>query len=452
MQFLPFVPSSGCGRIVPALAAGFALAVCSVFAAGDRVVIYNASPGGIMAAVAAARVGAEVVLVEPTQHIGGIMAQGGLVLSDLGDDATIGGLGKDFFARIERHYAETYGSTSSQRDHTTFQGCPGGRFEPRVAEQVFEDYLKQSDKTRLVRCAMLVRVEKELANITAIVVRDASGAETRIPGAIFMDATYTGDLYAMAGVSYHIGREANGDSGEPMARDAGDSAIQAYNNRVTLTDDPQNRVPIEKPAGYHPERYACHLKSILQNKPYRLTNIFRPYWRLPNRKQDTNLADLAGENHDYPLVDAARRAEIEREHRNYSLGYLYFIQNAPRVPEEIRIPAREWGLPAGEFADNGHFPRQLYVHEARRMRGEYVMRQQDLQEDRRKPNGIALGSYAIDSHAVKTYRDKDGEIKRDGYLFNPVKPYAIPYRAMLPLRAEAENLLVPVAMSSTYIA
>lgn len=211
-------------------------------------------------------------------------------------------------------------------------------------------------------------------------------------------------------------------------------------------------MPVEKPDNYDPEDYTYMLEGILRNKPYRISNIFRPYWRLPNQKQDTNVADMAGENHDYPDATPEQRREIEKRHRDYSLGYIYFLQNDERVPAEIREGAREWGLPRDEFPDNGHFPRAIYVREARRMKGEYLMRQEDLQEERRKEDGIALGSYAIDSHSVKTYKDEEGRLRRDGYLFVPVKPYAIPYRAMLPKRENAANLLVPVKMSSTHIA
>ncbi len=416
------------------------------------VVIYCASPGGIMAAVAAARDGVNVLVVEPTKYVGGIVAQGGLVLSDLGDETTIGGLARDFFQRVDRHYTETYGAKSPQREHTKFQGYPGGCFEPHVAEIIFDKYLVEYPNIKVLREAQLTAVLKDAGRINSIQVHLPDGSKKEIAGKIFIDASYTGDLMAQSGVSYQIGREAQTETGESLARPQADKAIQAYNYRLTLTNDANNRVPVEMPQNYDPQNYAYMLDGILRNKPYRLTNIFRPYWRLPNQKQDTNVADMAGENYDYPEATPELRREIEKRHRDYSLGFIYFLQNDERVPEEIRLAAREWGLPRDEFPDNNNFPRAIYVREARRMKGEYLMRQQDLQEDRRKSDSIALGSYAIDSHAVKTYKDNDGKIKRDGYLFVPVKPYAISFRALLPKREEVTNLLVPVTMSSTAIA
>lgn len=445
----------------PVLASTAAVAFFAPHLAADSVnsdhadiVIYAASPGGITAAVAAARDGAKVLVLEPTAHVGGIVSQGGLVLSDLGDSSTIGGLSRDFFARVEAHYSTTYGPQSPQREHSKFEGYPSGCFEPRVSEMVYERYLAEQPNIRLRRNVEIRSVEMDGPRIVAFVGVDLAdnNAPVRVTGKIFMDATYTGDLFAAAGVPFQVGRESRAMTGEPLARQTADTAIQAYNYRLTLTRDPANLVPVAKPEGYNASDYDYMLEGILRNQPYRITNIFRPYWRLPNQKQDTNVADLAGENHEYPTASPERRREIELRHRNYSLGYIYFLQNDPRIPEPIQTGAREWGLPRDEFPDNGHFPRAIYVREARRMIGEYLMRQPDLQEDRRKPDSIALGSYAIDSHSVKYYSDEQGRRLRDGYLFVPVRPYAIPYRAMLPKREHATNLLVPVKMSSTHLA
>jgi hypothetical protein len=436
--------------------AGTAIFTAAAATAGaaeqSDVVIYTASPGGIMAAVAAARDGARVLVVEPTKYVGGIVAQGGLVLTDLGSESTIGGLAREFFERVVAHYEQSYGPESQQREHTKFQSYPGGCYEPRVAEKVYEEYLASQPNIRVLRQVELEDVRVQDGRIVSFTGVKPDGERVVVEGKIFLDASYTGDLLAKSGVPYQIGREAQSATGEPLARQTADKAIQAYNYRLTLTKDPENRVPIEQPENYDAENYAYMLDGILRNTPHRIGNIFRPYWRLPNQKQDTNVADMAGENHDYPDATPEQRREIEKRHRDYSLGYIYFLQNDERVPSEIREGARAWGLPRDEFADNGHFPRAIYVREARRMKGEYLMRQQDLQEERRKDDGIALGSYAIDSHSVKTYEDGKGQRRRDGYLFVPVKPYAIPYRAMLPKRENASNLLVPVKMSSTHIA
>lgn len=443
-------------NLLNSILAGAAMFTAATATAGaaeqSDVVVYAASPGGIMAAVAAARDGARVLVVEPTIYVGGIVAQGGLVLTDLGNESTIGGLAKEFFEQVVEHYEQAYGPESQQRQHTKFQSYPGGCYEPRVAEKLYEEYLASQPNIRVLREVELEDVNVEGGRIVSFTGVRPDGEKITVEGKIFLDASYTGDLLAKAGVPYQIGREPQSDTGESLARQTADKAIQAYNYRLTLTKDPENRVPIGQPENYKAEDYAYMLDGILRNTPHRIGNIFRPYWRLPNQKQDTNVADMAGENHDYPDATPAQRRAIEKRHRDYSLGYIYFLQNDERVPPEIREGAREWGLPRDEFPDNGHFPRAIYVREARRMIGAYRMAQPDLQENRSKEDGIALGSYAIDSHAVKTFRDEKGQVRRDGYLFVPVKPYAIPYLAMLPKREHLTNLLVPVTMSSTHIA
>ncbi|HMO27466.1 MAG TPA: FAD-dependent oxidoreductase, partial [Tepidisphaeraceae bacterium] len=197
------------GILRPPIVMGFIVSMLSITTtrvSGNDLVVYTASPGGIMTAVAAARNGARVVVVEPTQHVGGIVAQGGLVLSDLGDETTIGGLAREFFARVEKHYADTYGPNSPQREHTKFQGYPGGCFEPRVAEMIFEQFLAEHPTISVVRGGALRSVQMEGTSIRAIVVSGPDG-DRRIEGRLFADASYTGDLLAMAGVSFHIGRE-----------------------------------------------------------------------------------------------------------------------------------------------------------------------------------------------------------------------------------------------------
>jgi hypothetical protein len=316
-------------------------------------------------------------------------------------------------------------------------------------------------------------------------------------GKMFIDATYEGDLLAAAGVSYHVGREANATYGEewngnqvgilhhghhfgavkkpisayktpgdpasgllprisaepPGVRGEGDKRVQAYCFRWCATDHPDNRIPFPKPAKYDAAQYELIVRVL--EAGWRQT--FHKFDLLPNRKTDTNnhgpfSFDNIGMNYDYPEASYERRREIIQEHRDYQQGLLWFLTNDPRVPADVREEANRWGLPKDEFKDNGHWPHQIYVREARRMVGAFVMTENELTKKQPTPDSVGMGSYTIDSHNVRRYVTPEGNVQNEGDVGVPITPYAIAYGALVPKRGECANLFAPVACSATHIA
>ena len=234
-----------------------------------------------------------------------------------------------------------------------------------------------------------------------------------------------------------------------------DKAVQAYNFRMCFSEAP-NRLVFALPPGYDAGRYRLLARLIAArgNPPL---NTLLSIGRLPNGATDINnngafSTDYIGGSWDYPNASYARRDEIWREHKKYTQGLFYFLANDPSVPAPLRTEMNSWGLCANEFTDSDHWPRQLYIREDRRMVGEYVMVQKDLQTDLTKPDPIGMGSYNSDSHNVERIADPDGFVRNEGDMQVPVKPYQVPYRVMLPKRSEVTNLLVPVAFSASHVA
>ncbi|MDR3709312.1 MAG: FAD-dependent oxidoreductase [Capsulimonadaceae bacterium] len=414
------------------------------------VVVYKANPGGIIAAVAAAESGSSVILLEPTAYVGGIMAQGGLCASDVGNSSTIGGWSQEFFREAADYYRTTYGADSPQYRDCIIGTFAGGHLEPKVAEMLFEKLLANHPTIQVIRKAVITGVKMKQNRIeTATCAID--GKYETISGKVYIDASYTGDLMALAKAPFCIGSESVKEYGETLGRSAASPAIQAFNYRVTLAKTPTETVPVPRPDSYDPAAYSSVLQRLLSKTPPSLSAVFfdQPYWGLPNNKQDTNIGDLPGKSWDYPLADANTRLEIEKTHRNWLLGMLYFVQNDPAVPQSVRDEANQWGLPKDEFVDNGNFPREIYIREARRLQGAYLMKQSDIEDDRFKPDTIALGSYAMDCHSTEAQYTKDAG---NGGFFVPTKPYEIPYRALVPKLENCSNLLVPVCLSSTHVA
>jgi FAD-dependent oxidoreductase family protein len=469
------------GVVRACLAAGSLAVLVSVAQAAEvrsyDLVVYGGTAGGVMTAVSGAREGLKVALLEPRDHVGG-MVSGGLTATDFGKKAVIGGMSLEFFERVGRRYGEPV----------------GWYFEPHVAEEVFLEMLKEASVPVFFRHRLREKtgVGKKGTKVTEI--RLDNGAVFR--GAIFADATYEGDLMAQAGVSYTWGREGSAQYGESLAgvRDktpkhqflvrvpahdekgrilpeiqAGpkgepgqaDRKVQAYNFRLCLTDVKENQVPYPKPKGYDPKRYALLARYIqafaeANGRPPRMGELMNPI-RMPKGKTDTNnngpfSTDYIGGNWDYPEANYATRARIWQAHVDYIQGFLYFLANDPQVPAPLHDEINRWGLAKDEFTDNGNWPNQLYVREARRMIGEYVMAQKDIQEDLRKPDVIGMGSYNSDSHNIQRLATPDGAVENEGDMQVPVTPYQIPYRMLLPKRAEATNLLVPVCFSASHVA
>ena len=484
---------------------GVLLGAIGVRAAEYDVVVYGGTSGAVMAAVQARAMGKTVVLVSPDRHLGGL-SSGGLGWTDTGDKSVIGGLARDFYHRVWQHYdtdAAWTGQTKADYGNKG-QGTPaidGAQrtmwiFEPHVAEKIFDDLVREHGIT-VVRDEWLERakgVKKAGAHILSITtLRGKTYA-----GKVFIDATYEGDLMAAAGVDYHVGREANRVYGEEhngvqtgvlhhrhhfgvlkeklspyvvpgdptsgvLARVSaappgnfgeGDSKVQAYCYRMCLTDRPENRIPFAKPAGYDPKHYELLARVYAAG----WTETFGKFDPIPNRKTDTNnhgpfSTDNIGMSYDYPEASYERRRAILQEHETYQKGWLYFITTDPRVPKDAREKMRQWGLPKDEFKDNGGWPHQIYVREARRMIGSYVMTENELRKKRPTPDSVGMGSYTIDSHNVQRYITPEGYVQNEGDIGVPTGgPYEIAYGSLVPKRARADNLLVPVCLSSSHIA
>ncbi len=445
------------------------------------VVVYGGTAGGVVAAVSASREGKSAVIVEPGRHVGG-MVSGGLGATDFGNRAAIGGISREFFRRVLTHYVDTYGINSVQ-----VKDCSDGfHFEPHVAEAVLREMLAEA-KVEVVFESTLARVEKDGLRVASI----ATDKGDVFAAPVFVDASYEGDLMAKAGVKYAIGREGRDQYGEsiagvqarspahqwpvavpalgpdgkplptvqpapPGAAGSGDAKTQAYNYRLCMTDRKDNIFPFPKPPGYDPARYELLARYLARKPDLKVGQLMNPV-RMPNGKTDTNnngafSTDHIGGNWDYPEADRATRARIVDDHIAYVQGFLYFLANAPRVPKALHDEMANWGLAKDEFNDTGHWPHQLYVREARRMLGAYVMTQADIMDERTKADSIGLGSYNTDSHHVQRVVQPDGSALNEGDFQVRVRPYAIPYRSLVPRPAECSNLLVPVCMSASHVA
>ncbi|MBN2415433.1 FAD-dependent oxidoreductase [bacterium] len=443
-------------------------------------VIYGPTSAGVMAAVQASRMGKSVILVGPDTHLGGL-SSGGLGATDIGNKAAIGGLAREFYKRLGAHYSKPEMWT----------------FEPHVAEKVFEEFVAEN-KIRVLREERLDRrpgrgVAMKDGRIVSITMRSGR----TVTGKMFIDATYEGDLMAAAGVSYTLGREANSEYGEtlngvateqaryhqfdepvdpyvspgdpasgllpgihdgsPGEDGAADTRIQAYCFRMCLTDVPENRVPFPKPKGYDPRRYELLLRTILAGANRHGAGYFTTT-PMPNGKTDSNNAgpfstDNIGMNYAYPEAGYAARERIIEEHALYQKGFMWFLANDPRVPEPLRKEMGRWGLAKDEFTDNGNWPHQLYIREARRMTSAYVMTQHNCQGTITVDNPIGMGAYTMDSHHVQRYVDAHGAVRNEGDVeVGGFGPYPIAYGAIVPKRGECANLLVPVCLSATHIA
>ncbi len=487
------------------------LTVAAVFSSATAqtetydVVIYGGTSAGVIAAVQAKKMGKTAVIVGPDKHLGGL-SSGGLGWTDTGNKAVIGGLSRDFYHRIWLEYQkpETWKWQKHEEYGNKGQGTPAmdGEnrtmwiFEPSVAERVFESYIEEFD-IPVHREEYLDRengVKMENGRIVSITMLSGK----TFAGKMFMDATYEGDLIATAGVDYHVGREGKDVYGEewngvqtgvlhhrhhfgavdqpispyrvpgdpssgvlpristehPGEKHSGDKKVQAYCFRMCLTDHPENRIPFPKPEGYDPDQYELLLRIF--DAGWRET--FGKFDPIPNHKTDTNnhgpfSTDNIGYNYDYPEASYERRGEIIKEHETYQLGWLYFIANDPRVPEDVQKEMRRWGLPKDEFTDNGNWSHQLYIREARRMIGKFVMTEHELQKKRPTPESVGMGSYTIDSHNVQRYITPEGYVQNEGDIgVSTYGPYEIAYGSLVPKKEQCENLFAPVCVSSSHIA
>lgn len=479
-------------------------AVSPSFAKVYDVVVYGGTSGAVIAAVQAKKMEQDVIIVCPDKHLGGL-SSGGLGFTDTGNKAVIGGLSREFYHRVYQHYQTEEAWKWQKREEygNKGQGTPamdGANrtmwiFEPSVAENVFEDFIAEYE-IPVMRDEWLNRepgmgVKIEDGRIQAIAMLSGNVYE----GKMFIDASYEGDLMAAAGIDYHVGREANSVYGEtwngvqvgvlhhkhwfdadispyvipgnpnsgllprvsgddPGKKGEGDHRIQAYCFRMCLSNDDRNRVPFEKPEGYDPTQY--ELLARVYEAGWRQT--FGKFDPIPNHKTDTNnhgpfSTDNIGMNYEYPDGSYETRKAIIKEHEQYQKGLMYFTATSDRVPKDIQEKFNTWGLAKDEFTDNGNWPHQIYVREARRMVGTYVMTELDCMDKRETPQSVGMGSYTMDSHNVQRYIKPDGFVQNEGDIgVHPKKPYEISYGSLIPKKEQCENLLVPVCVSSSHIA
>ncbi|WP_177181221.1 FAD-dependent oxidoreductase [Parapedobacter koreensis] len=419
-------------------------------------IVYGGTPAGVIAAVAAARMGHSVIIVEPQVRIGG-MTSGGLIRTDVGDEETIGGLSKEFFNRNLAYYVKQYGEGSKQVEKS-YQGY---FTEPHVAEQIFNEMVKEQANITVLTRHRLVDVAIQQQKIASIAIeRVASGEQQTLSGKMFIDASYEGDLMAAAGVPYRVGRESQWEYNESFAgvnygpkeiRGMGDHKLQAYNIRGTLTRREDIRVLFPKPDHYTPERFEAMKQKILQEGYTKLEELM-PHLigaEMPNGKHDNNDGDLPGVNFAYPEANWEERQQIYAMHRDHWLSLFYMLQNDPELPEAFRADARKWGLPSDEYPENNHITPQLYVREARRMVGKYVLTQNDIRTHRYKETTICVGSYNMDCHVVDYLMTAKGIVPEGGFI-EPCDAYEIPYEIIVP--HSNENLLVIGGFSATHVA
>lgn len=459
------------------------------------IVVYGGTSGGVAAAIQARRMGKTAVLIEPGRHIGGLTS-GGLGATDIGNKGAIGGISREFYRRIGEYYAEPGVWKQQSRDAYRSGRQQSGEtemwtFEPHVAERIYREMLLDAGVVLMMEQALERKsgVTKQYGQITQIKMLDGR----TVRGKMFIDATYEGDLMASAGVSYHVGREANsrynetlngiqtkhatkhqfkmpvdpyvrpGDpksgllpgihDGDPGKDGEEDKRVQAYNFRMCLTDAPENRIPFPRPSGYDPLRYELLLRYIQAG----VFDAFCSNSPMPNRKTDTNncgafSTDNIGMNYDYPEADYSTRERIFQDHVTYQQGLMWFLANDPRVPAEIRRDIGRWGLCRDEFQETGGWPHQMYVREARRMISDYVMTQHHCQGRAVAEDSVGLAAYTMDSHNTQRYV-KDGRAINEGDVqVGGFSPYAISYRSLVPKESECTNLFVPVCLAASHIA
>ncbi|WP_153800175.1 FAD-dependent oxidoreductase [Foetidibacter luteolus] len=459
----------------------FAIMITAVLPAQKSVTVdvcvYGGTSAGVMAAYTAKKLNKTVLLIEPGKNLGGLTT-GGLGYTDIGNKYAITGLSRNFYRRIGKYYGR-------------FEQWI---FEPHVAEETFQQYIKQADVEVLYN-HQLKTVVKVGKNIQQIITEEANSTGTQVvKAAMFIDCSYEGDLMAKAGVSYTVGREANSEYGEtyngvqlrnkhqfPEGVDpykipgkpesgllwgisnetlapqgAGDQKVQAYNFRICLTSQPENAVPVTRPADYDSTRYDLLLR-VLEKINAKDLNAVMKIDHMPNHKTDINnngafSTDMIGMNYDFPEADYAKRKEIFTAHENYVKGFLYFIGHDSRMPEHLRKEMLQWGYPKDEYVNNNHWSPQMYVREARRMKGAYIMTQANCEGREVAKDAVGMAAYTMDSHNCQRLV-VNGQVKNEGDVqVGGFGPYPIAYQCLVPKQEECNNLLVPVCLSATHIA
>ena len=447
--------------------------------------IYGGTSAGVIAAYQAAKMGKTVVIIAPDGHIGGL-SSGGLGQTDIGNKQAIGGLSREFY----RHLGGIYGVDEAWK------------FEPKAASLLFDRYIREMD-IPVIKDKRIAKVVKRDTRISDVELVPTYGKrpKQRLSALVFLDCTYEGDLMALAGVSYAVGREDNsmynetlngfhlapylqrsgrhqfpdgvspykipGDpksglvwgigNGKPAAQGTGDKRVQSYNFRICLTDSAENRIPIVRPENYDSTRYELMARLFEAQPNMRKINEYFIWSLMPNRKTDINnrggfSTNMIGENFTWAETDFNERRKIYNKHLSYTKGLLYFMVSDPRVPDTLRHFVQQWGYPKDEYIENEHFTPQMYIREGRRMIGEYVMTEHNCRSKEVVEDPVGMAAYTMDSHNTQRLV-VNGMVKNEGNV--EVKggaPYPISYRSITPKRNECSNLLVPVSLSASHIA
>ncbi len=475
-------------------------------------VIYGGTSAGVSAAVQASRMGKTVVLLEPTDRIGGLTT-GGLGQTDIGNKQAIGGIAREFYQNVKKFYMQPENWTWQKRQEyrdggqtkTEYNEDAMWTFEPSAALKIFYKMLKLGKNITLI-CNQQLNRKSGVKKTNGIIASITMESGKTFFGKMFIDATYEGDLLAAAGVSYTIGREPNSLYGEtlngvqvndtcrtllneislngkahnfkkgvdpyiekgnhksgllpyinpnkPEPNGSGDKKLQAFCFRMCLTDVPENLIPFEKPKNYNELNYELLLRNIeVGELAFPLINS-----SMPNRKTDTNnrcgfSTDFIGQNYNYVEASYAERKKMDIAHREYQQGFLWTMSNNPRVPEALRKEFSHLGMCKDEFQKGKGWQEQLYIREGRRMISNCVMNQYHCEGLKKAEDAVGLAAYGMDSHHVQRYVTQDGFVKNEGNIQANVKsPYPISYKSIVPKQNECSNLLVPVCLSSTHIA
>lgn len=452
------------------------------------VIVYGATSAGISSAVESSRMGKSVLIVEPSNRIGGLTT-GGLGATDIGNKIAIGGISREFYERIAQKYASPEAWKWQKKEKPVKTKWT---FEPKVASEVYQDMILEHE---------ILVVFNERLDLNGGVIRKGEKIQSivmesgkKFSAKVFIDATYEGDLMALAGISYTVGRESNAQYGEtlngvqtklahyhqfpdgvdpylekgnpasgllpnvnrkPGEEGSADNKVQAYCFRMCLTNVPENRIPFEKPEQYNELEYELLFRAF--EAGYKGPQFIMT--RMPNGKTDSNnkgpfSSDYIGKNYDYPEGDYETRKAIIKEHEIYQKGLVWTLANHPRIPQRVRDEFSTWGLPKDEFVENGHWTPQLYIREARRMVSDFIMTEHHCTQDSITAiQSIGMGAYTMDSHHTQRYVTNEGFVKNEGDVeVGGFTPYPIGFGAIIPKKSESTNLLVPVCLSASHMA
>lgn len=451
------------------------------------VIVYGGTPSGVIAAVAAARNHASVLLIEQTGHVGGLSTSGiNTAESEHMINNAITGFAREFYINMGMNFSDEYFKTFRNGQNLDFKkGDPAFFFESNIAEKEYFALLKSAGVTTIYN-RFLDKSNITDNHITSITLDNGETYEAKM----FIDCTYEGDLMAASKVSYTWGRESKDQYGESYAgirlyddtlkarttdkkgrllpyfssnhglvNGSADRRVMNYNFRPTMTKDPNNMRVVTAPSNYDPARYQLLADFLKEHPNTKLTDLVGIYgrghgkWEFNNQQNSTISLGLFGGNVEYPDASYEKRRQIFQDHKDYTIGYLYFLGHDKSVPQALRDEMLSYGYAADEFKDNENFPYYLYIREARRMQGDFVMTQNDVLVNREKPDAVALGSHWIDSHHVQRVAVSKTSFTNEGRIWHKItEPFEIPYRVILPKSTEVSNLLVPVCGSLSHVA